>query len=163
ASIPHSVLHVKEDHDSAEPSPNSVGALNLLRLASMLARDDWREQARKLLRLFGNTVEKSPFSAPIMVTALQFLHQGDMEIVLAGDKNDAAFQTLAKETHRHFLPLAVVLHADAGEGQKFLAEKNEAIGNMAPVGGEASAYVCRNQVCQAPVTTPEALGRILKG
>ena len=161
ASIPDSVLHVKEDHDSAEPSPNSVAALNLLRLSSMLAREDLRDQAQELLRLFGNTLEKSPFGVPVMITALYFLHHGDMEIVLAGDKTDPAFQALAKETRRHFLPLAVVLHADGGDGQKFLAEKNETIANMGPVGGKAAAYVCRNQTCQAPVTTPEALGKLL--
>ena len=54
ASIPNSVLHVKEDHDSAEPSPNSVAALNLLRLAAMLNREDYRTQAKQMLRLFGS-------------------------------------------------------------------------------------------------------------
>jgi uncharacterized protein len=161
ASIPDSILHVKEDHDSAEPSPNSVAALNLLRLSSMLARDDLRAQAQELLRLFGHTLEKSPFGVPVMTAALDFLHHGDVEVVLAGDQSDPAFQALAKELRHHFLPLAVVLHADGGEGQKFLAEKNEAIASMGPVSGRPAAYVCRNRTCQAPVTTPEALGRLL--
>ena len=54
--------------------------MNLLRLSSMLARDDLRNQAQQLLRLFGNTLEKSPFGVPVMTTALYFLHHGDTEI-----------------------------------------------------------------------------------
>ena len=161
STIPNSVLAVKEDHDGAEPSPNSVAALNLLRLGSMLARDDLRERGQQVLRLFGGVLEKSPFSAPYMVTAFDFQQHGNMEIVLAGQKGEAGFEALAKEARRRFLPHTVILHADDGEGQKFLAAKNEALGAMSPVGGKAAAYVCRNQACNAPVTTVEALAKLL--
>jgi hypothetical protein len=153
---------VKEDYDSAEPSPNSVAALNLLRLSAMLGRDDWHAQSEKLLKLFGNSLEKSPFSVPALVTAFDFLQKGDMDVVLAGDSKDAAFGALAKETHRRFLPHAVILHADGGEGQKFIAEKNQTVGAMSPVDGKPSAYVCKNKACQAPVTTVEALAKVLE-
>ena len=161
-TIPNSILSVKEDHDSAEPSPNSVGAMNLLRLGAMLARDDLRAQGVKVLQLFGSVLEKSPFSVPYMTSALDFQHHGDMEIVLAGDKNDAAFQSLAKEVRTRHLPNAVILHADGGEGQKFLGEKNEAIAAMSPIDGKAAAYVCRNRVCNAPVTSAAELVRLLE-
>ncbi len=163
AGIANSILQVKEDSDSAEPSPNSVGALNLLRLGAMLGRDDLKEQAAKILRLFGNSLQKSPFSVPYMVTALDFMHHGNMEIVLAGSREDTGFKALAHEVHHRFLPHAVVLHADDGEGQKFLAEKNAAMSSMKPVGGKAAAYVCRKQVCQAPVTEIAALNKLIDG
>jgi uncharacterized protein YyaL (SSP411 family) len=97
-----------------------------------------------------------------MARALDFLHRGDMDVVLAGDKNDPGFAALAKESRRRFLPHAVLLHADGGEGQKFLAGKNEAVGAMTPVNGKAAAYVCYKQACQPPVTTPEALAKLLE-
>lgn len=159
---PNSILSVKEDYDSAEPSPNSVAALNLLRLSSMLGRDEWHAQAEKMLKLFGNSLEKSPFSVPAMVAAFDFLNKGDMDVVLAGQASDAAFAALAKETRHRFLPHAVLLHADGGEGQKFLAERNDSVGAMTPVNGQASAYVCRNHTCKAPVTSPEALAKLLE-
>ncbi len=159
---PNSILSVKEDYDSAEPSPNSVAGLNLLRLASMLGREEWHAQAEKLLKLFGSSLEKSPFSVPAMVTAFDFLNKGDMDVVLAGQASDASFAALAKETRHRFLPHAVLLHADGGEGQKFLAEKNDSVGAMSPVNGQASAYVCNNHTCKAPVTSPEALAKLLE-
>ena len=49
----HSVLlRVKEDHDGAEPSGNSVSAINLIRLASMVAEskaEHYKRNAEHLL------------------------------------------------------------------------------------------------------------------
>jgi uncharacterized protein YyaL (SSP411 family) len=161
-SIPNSVLQVKEDYDSAEPSPNSVAALNLLRLGKMLADDTCRAKAEKVLKLFGHSLSKSPFSVPVMACALDFMQHGEMEIVLAGSPGDAGFDSLAAEVRKRYLPHAVILHADGGEGQQFLSMKNEALGAMKPVGGKAAVYVCRNRACQAPVTTVEALAKVLE-
>ena len=56
----------------------------------------------------------------------------------------------------------VVILADAGEGQKFFWEKNEAIAAMAPIQGKPAAYVCENFTCKAPVTDPGALHELLR-
>jgi len=161
-SIANSVLQVKEDYDSAEPSPNSLAALNLLRLGHMLARDDLRAKGEKVLKLFGKSLEDHPFSVPVMVSALDYQRHGEMEIVLAGDKSDAAFAALAGEVRKRYLPHAVLLHADGAEGQQFLAQKNEALGAMKPVDGKPAAYVCVNRACQAPVTDAPALQNLLE-
>jgi hypothetical protein len=55
----------------------------------------------------------------------------------------------------------VVLLADGREGQKYLAEKREELNTMKPVEGKAAAYVCENFTCKAPVTTVEALRKLL--
>jgi uncharacterized protein YyaL (SSP411 family) len=41
------------------------------------------------------------------------------------------------------------------------AEKNEAMGAMAPVNGKPAAYVCENFTCKAPVTDIKALNALL--
>jgi uncharacterized protein YyaL (SSP411 family) len=68
---------------------------------------------------------------------------------------------LLKEVHSHFLPNKVLILADGGSGQKFFAEKNEAIAAMSPVDGKPAAYVCENFTCKAPVTDPKALHDLL--
>lgn len=49
---PSVLLRVKEDHDGAEPSGNSVSAINLIRLASFVGADKsdaYRQTAEHLL------------------------------------------------------------------------------------------------------------------
>ena len=157
----HSVLRIKEDYDGAEPSPNSLAALNLARLAAMLDSKSYAEQAAKITTLFGSSLEKSPSAVPALVMAFDFLHRGKQQIVLAGDKSSPEFLALRKEVHGHFLPNAVLLHADGGAAQSWLGEKNQALSAMKPLGGKAAAYVCQNYACQAPVTDPAALSKLL--
>ena len=60
-----------------------------------------------------------------------------------------------------YLPTATVLLADQGEGQQYLAEKLEAIREMKMIDGKATAYVCENFTCQAPVTDARDLRKLL--
>lgn len=51
---PSVLLRVKEDHDGAEPSGNSVAAINLVRLASMVTgsrSENYKKNAEHLLVL----------------------------------------------------------------------------------------------------------------
>ena len=157
----HSVLRIKEDYDGAEPSPNSLAALNLARLAAMLDHTAYAAQAAKITTLFGNTLQSSPSAVPVLVMAADFLESGKQQIVLAGDATSPEFQALAAVVHRRLLPKAVLLHADGGEAQAWLGKQNEALAAMKPVEGKAAAYVCQNYACQAPVTTKEALEKLL--
>jgi uncharacterized protein YyaL (SSP411 family) len=159
--MPNSVLRIKEDYDGAEPSPNSLAALNLVRLSAMLGKDSYKQQADKIFALFGSTLEKSSSAVPVMTMAFDLDQRGKQQIVLAGDSSTPELKTLANFIHRKFLPNAAILHADGGAGQQWLAQHNEAVAGMKPVGDKPAAYVCQNFTCQAPVTTVEELEKAL--
>ncbi len=155
------ILRIKEDYDGAEPSPNSLAAWNLLRLGKMLDRSAWAQQAGSILRLFGSSLTDSASAVPVLTLALDFEAHGNRQIVLAGKKDDPAFQALLKEARSHFLPHTLLMHADGSDGQAWLGGQNAAVSAMAPVSGQPAAYVCQNYACQAPVTDPEALSKLL--
>jgi len=157
-----SILRIKEDYDGAEPSPNSLAALNLLRLGKMLDRLPWTNQAGQLLRLFSEPLKNSPSSVPVLTLALDFETLGNRQIVLAGDPATPEFQALLKETRSRFLPHTVLLHADGATAQTWLASQNESIAGMNPVAGKPAAYVCQNYACQAPVTDPDSLAQLIR-
>ena len=159
--MPNSILRIKEDYDGAEPSPNSLAASNLLRLAVFLDRESYRDQATAIFNLFGKTMADNPSAVPVMTQALDFSARGKQQIVLAGDKESPEFQALVAVVHRRLLPYATVIHADGAEGQAWIGEKNAAIAAMHPVAGKPAAYVCENYTCQAPVTDAAALEKIL--
>src|SRR5438105_2865991 len=165
------VLRMKDDNDSAEPAASSIAALNLLRLTQF--RDDKKldERARKTIGAFAPTLSHFASAMPQMLVALEYLLAKPRQIVIAGKidllkdgfavaKNDAT-KALLKEVHRHFLPNKILMLADGAEGQKFFAEKNEAIGAMTPIDGKPAAYVCENFTCKAPVTDPRELEKVL--
>jgi uncharacterized protein YyaL (SSP411 family) len=45
------------------------------------------------------------------------------------------------------------LAADGGTAQKWLAARRPYLASMKPVDGKATAYVCENFTCQAPVNS----------
>jgi len=96
-----------------------------------------------------------------MLVALDLSLSTPRQMVIAGDRESAETRALVAEIHRHFLPNKILLLADAGEGQRYLEEKLEALRGMKPIDGKAAAYLCENFTCKAPVTEPTALGDLL--
>ena len=152
---------MKDDNDSAEPAASSIAALNLLRLAQF--RDDKKldERARKIIDAFGPTLSHFASAMPQMLVAVDYSLARPRQIVIAGKIDNDAAKALLAEVHRHFLPNKILMLADGGEGQKFFAEKNEAIRAMSPIDGKPAVYVCENFTCKAPVTDPKALRDLL--
>lgn len=159
--MPNSIMRIKEDYDGAEPSPNSLAAYNLVRLAGLTGNKAFAEAGKKVLNLFHNTLTQSTSSVPMMTLAFDFQERGKQQIVLAGDRGADDFKSLLQAVQGRFLPYALVLHADGGESQKHLSVHNEALAAMGPVNGQPAAYVCENFTCQAPVTSVEALEKLL--
>ena len=155
------LLRMKEDNDNAEPAPSSVAALNLFRLAQMRDAPDLRERGEKTIAAFGGALQHYPTALPQLLVALDFSLAKPRQIIIAGKSNAADTRALLAEVRRHYLPDTIVLLADGADGQKYLGEKLDEIREMKPVDGKAAAYVCENFTCQAPVTSPEELGKLL--
>jgi uncharacterized protein len=150
------VLRVKEDYDGAEPSGNSVAALNLLRLARMTGSDSLQEAARRTLQAFSSRVAAQPVAAPQMMAAFEFAAAAPRQTVIAGTRGADDTQALARAVHTRFLPFQVSLLADGSDWQA------PAVRGMAPVDGRAAAYVCRDYACQLPVTDAARLGELIQ-
>jgi uncharacterized protein len=155
------LLRMKEDNDNAEPAPSSVAALNLLRLAQIRGARKLRERAEKTIAAFTAPLNHFPSALPQMLAALDFSLTKPQQIIVAGKRDAADTKALLAEVHARFLPNTIVLLADGAEGQKYLAQKLEELRVMRSVDGKAAAYVCENFACQAPVTSPEELRKLL--
>ncbi len=157
------LLRMRDSYDGAEPSGNSVAALNLLRLARFTGREEWRAKAEKTLEAFGRQLEQAPETLPQMAVALDFALAKPREIVIAGGRRAADTQALLRQIHSRFIPNKILLAVDGAEEQKTLARWLPFIENVKPLGGKATAYVCENYVCKLPTSDPEELARLLKG
>jgi len=120
-----------------------------------------RDRAEKTISAFAGALNHYPSAMPQMLVALDFSSRKPKQIIISGARDGLDTRDLLDEVHRHYLPNAVVLLADGSDGQKFLEEKLDELKAMQPIGGKATAYVCENFACQAPVTTVEDLRKIL--
>jgi hypothetical protein len=158
---PHIILRLKEDYDGAEPAPSSVAALNLLRLAAVDDDPACRERGRRTLEAFRARWSATPQAMPQLLCALELALEPPRHVVLAGNPAAADFKALVAAVHTSFGPRRTFLAADGGEGQAWLAQRAPWLAAMRPLDGRATAYVCEEFSCQAPVNTPEELRRML--
>ena len=156
------LFRMKEDHDGAEPSANSVAAMNLVRLARIFDRKEFQHAAARVLGAFHVALERMPAALPQMLAALDATVTEPVQIVLAGEKDRPETAELLRVIRKRYLPNKVVLLADGSEGQNWLAQHIEALRLMAPVHGQTAVYVCQNFTCELPVTEAEQLAQVLE-
>lgn len=168
AGAPDIIVRLKDDYDGAEPTASSVAAMNLFRLAVMLgepeaggAKGIRRSRALRTLEAFRARWSEYPHALPQMLCAVELALGAPRHLVLAGNPAAADFQALADAARQHLGPWRVLLAADGGPGQAWLAERAPWLAEMRPADGRATAYVCDNYSCQAPVTEVEDLRRLL--
>lgn len=164
------LLRVKEDYDGAEPSGNSVSAINLIRLSSML--DDrmsecYRQKAEHLLAVFEKRFTDQTIAIPLMCCAADmFAVPSRRQVVLVGRKSSREFKDMISIVHSSYDPLRTVIQIDPEneDDMKFWESNNRNIFNMAkgsPHDKVAVAHVCQNFMCTAPVADPAALRSLL--
>ncbi len=159
---PNILLRLKEDYDGAEPTPSSVAAQNLLRLAQITGNQELREKAMKTIRAFSQSLAKAPSAMPEMLCAVDASLAKPRQIVLAGAPSAEGTRKLLREVHEHFLPNKLLILADGGPGQQWLGEKLEFVRSVGPINHQPAAYVCEDFVCQLPTNDPAKLKELLK-
>lgn len=155
------LLRLKDDHDGAEPAANSVAALNLLRLAQMTDDETFRETAARTLSAFAGHLERFPSAMPQMLLAFSFDMTAPKQIVIAGQPGAADTRAMLAVVRGRFRPNKTVMLADGAAGQRRLAELHGFLASLQMLEGQATAYVCENNVCALPVTTAQDLAKVL--
>ncbi|KAG4913673.1 hypothetical protein JHK84_054129 [Glycine max] len=110
------LLRVKEDHDGAEPSGNSVSAINLIRLASMVAgskAEHYKQNAEHLLAVFERRLKDMAMAVPLMCCAADMLHvPSRKQVVVVGERTSGDFENMLAAAHALYDPNRTVIHID---------------------------------------------------
>ena len=158
---PALVMRMKEDYDGAEPSGNSIAVLNLLRLAQITDRRDFRESADRALAAFGSRMVAAPVGVPQMLAAYEFALSKPKQIVIVGERDAPDTRRLLDALHSRFVPNRIVLLVD-GQSRPALARYVPVVADMTALGGRATAYVCENYTCKLPTADVEAFLQLLQ-
>ncbi len=145
----------KPSYDGAEPSGNSVAAMNLLRLAEFRSDERVRRLAEKVLIAFAPQIQDGS-SVPAMLSALDYALDKPLEIVVVAPAPGAA-AALEEAQRRVFVPNRI--YVVANEGEDLLAQRRlvPLLEGKEARGGKATAYVCRGKVCELPTSDPKVL------
>jgi len=102
------LLRTREAYDGVEPSPNSVAAMNLLRLWQLTDKQDYKDKADRTLAAFGPGLEQRPEAMPYMISALDFSLAKHRQIVIAGVPGAADTRALLRLVWQRYIPNRVL-------------------------------------------------------
>ncbi|KAL3647965.1 hypothetical protein CASFOL_008933 [Castilleja foliolosa] len=163
---PSILLRVKEDHDGAEPSGNSVSLINLVRLASLVdsgSDGHYKHNAERLLAVFEKRLKETAMALPLMCCGADMLFvPSRKQVVLVGDKSSLLFDSMLAAAHASYDPNKTVIHIDPNDVDEigFWETNNEKIAVMAKnnfASDKVVALVCKNFTCSPPIHDPKSL------
>jgi len=140
----------RDAYDGALPSGNSVAAFVLLRLARMTGRSELEEAAERTLQAFGSVAQR-PAGHTLFLLALDLALGPSFEVVVVGDPAAADTRAMLAAFQQRYLPHLVLLQRPEGEAPPITALAPFTLDQRSR-GGQATAYVCRDFACRAPVT-----------
>ncbi len=151
-------MRMVEDNDTAEPSPNSVSALNFLRLAAMSGRDELREIALRTINFFSSTLEANPTAMPLMLAARALADSAPAQLILSGKHDELAMRCFLETAFSRYRPELTIIHADSNvpwmpPEAAVIAQEHH---------GPPAARLCAEGQCYPVVTEPEELDTLLK-
>ncbi|MBA3262471.1 MAG: thioredoxin domain-containing protein [Thermoleophilaceae bacterium] len=143
------VARRKDLEDHPIPSGNASAAYGLLRLAALSGDHRYEDGAVGVLRLLHELGAQQPQAFGHLLQALDFHLSQVQEVALVGDDLHP-FERVVRGAFRPHLVVA----GGAPDGVPLLQDRT-------PVDGRPAAYVCERFACQAPVTEPQELERLL--
>lgn len=161
ADDPHLLFRMKETYDGAEPSANTLAALNLLRLSHLLGDPELSEQAGTLLRSLSDNLQQQPLSALRGLLALKESRTPGKQVVIVGDPEQPTTQAMLGVARELLSPDTALIWIRNQTDYKFFAGKAEFFQGLNPENATPATYVCENFVCNLPLTQAEDLRRQL--
>jgi hypothetical protein len=155
------VARPKEWYDNAIPSANAEAAETLLRLYLLTTEPDYEQHAVDTMRPLLDKMGRAPTAFGRMLCALDFYLGSPVEVALIGDLPGGDMQQMLAAVWRHYAPNKVV--AASYPGDEGAAAIVPLLADRPQVQGHATAYICRNYICEAPTVDPAEVEAAVKG
>jgi len=144
----------KSARDEAEPSGNSVEALNLLRLAEFTSDDRYRVRGDRTLKAFARSVRRSPTAFAEMLLALDFRLDSPQEVVIVASGGRPQVEPFLAKLRSIYLPNRIVVVTVDGADLAQQATLVPLLEGKSAQGGLPTAYVCERGACKLPTRDP---------
>ncbi|HEX7077902.1 MAG TPA: thioredoxin domain-containing protein [Candidatus Eisenbacteria bacterium] len=151
----------KPAYDGAEPSGNSVEAMNLLRLYEFTADDRYRARADRALAAFAPRLERAPTAMSELLLAIDFRLAKPKEIVIVTPRDRGEAEPFLAKLRASYPPNRVLVVATEGKDLAAQAKETPLLEDRVAIGGKPAAYVCVAGVCALPARDPAAFAKQL--
>jgi uncharacterized protein YyaL (SSP411 family) len=150
-SINHEKLFKRptSNFDSAVPSGGSVAARVFQRLFAFTANERFSESSRSALRSTSNYFEKYPTGMTNWLIALDSELNPPREIAIVGDPESGISREMLSVLRTGYRPNLVVAYQPIG---KDYSETIPLLKGRSSDQKSATAYICRNFVCEMPIS-----------
>jgi uncharacterized protein YyaL (SSP411 family) len=149
----------KDIMDNAIPAGNSVAVDVLLRLAAFTGEEQYRRRADDYLRPMADVAAQHPQAFGHAIGALDFAISQGREIAVIGGPQQSGARALLEVINNRYLPNSILACASLEDYESI--QSIPLLADRTMKDGKATAYVCQNFACLAPVNTPEELDRLL--
>src|SRR5690606_6223558 len=133
---------------------NSIAARTLLRLGRHFGRDALVDRAVAALTAYGSQIARLPRGFVSALSVIQACLEPPLEVFVVGAPSDPRTEALNAVVGETYAPNKIQAHVDPEHTAPFTTPLTA---HKGLVNGAPAAYVCRQFVCQAPVSDPEAL------
>ena len=148
------ISRTKPVFDTSVPSGNAKATELLLRLYHLTGKEDLLGKAEIVLRSYSQFMESQPFGFAHMLCALDFYLRTPKDVVVLGEPDDSRTTELLKVINSLYLPSVTVQLVGPDEPPE---KVSPLLAGKTQINGSATAYVCQNYTCSAPVNRPEEL------
>jgi uncharacterized protein YyaL (SSP411 family) len=140
--------------DNATPSGTSLAVDLLLRLAELLGDTARRDRATRVLEASSEPLARYASAFGHLLGVADMAVHGAVEVALAGDPSAEDFRALAHAVSEEYVPSLVIA---GGQDARVGAHDVALLADKPARDGQATAYVCRQYLCEAPTTDPTEL------
>lgn len=136
--------------DGAEPSGNGVHAENLLRLYQLTQNADYLQQAEDIFKAASKFLEAySPGYCYHVMALLRYYDRDAPTLIIALNESEDFYFQLKKAISSLYIPHSLVLFINEDDE---LGEWLPMIQGKEALDGKTTLYICREGVCEKPLT-----------
>lgn len=143
------IFRPKDETDGAIPAPGSFLISSWFKLHRLTGDEKYLNSANKALNAVSGMIEQNPNAMTSALLAVDFYLSDKIEIVIVGVGEER--DKILKSVYEKFYPNKLIAISKDGNEKRELFEGRKATKNT------VSVYLCRNSVCNLPVSTAKEL------
>ncbi len=145
------LVRMKPGFDGAEPSGNSISALNLIHLGRLTGNQDLENKGRQTIEAFRSYLQEYPPVLPQMLAAYHYLLSLPWQIIVTGPRKRADTREMLSILGQKFLPHTAIILIDPEEKKELSGILPSTFTELEMLDNKTTAHICKNFSCQLPI------------